>query len=868
MEPIKVKDKTVIKNLGFCDCGMPSNAAKVDVMDGRVVRIRPLHYSENYTKEELNSYVIEKDGHFWDPGFKTLLPPLSLAYKNRTYSKNRVPYPLIREDWDPNGARNTQTRGVSKYKRISWDEATEIIAREIKRIHDDYGPYSIYVQGEGHGESKIASGAHGVGQELLKYVGGCTTQARQPDSWEGWYWGAKHIWGMDPLGQNLHQNGIFRDITENGDAVLFWGADPETTPWGWGGQQASRMCYWFNEIGVKSIFICPDVNYACAIHADKWIPILPNTDAAFQLAIAYTWLTEDTYDKEYLDTHAVGFDWFEQYVLGKIDGIPKTPKWASERCGVPSYTIKAFARYWAKHAVSIAHCNGGGYIRSAFSHEPARLEVALLGMQAVGKPGAHQFKFIEWTMFGMDCFSPLPKSQIWPTVEGAYHGWDFSTGDSFIPKTLLPQAITDPPQKWYGHTVCSYPRFDQFEQFEYPLPGHERIHMIWCDTPCWSTCWNGGNEYQDAMRHESIEFILVQHPWMENDTMFADIILPTATMMELKDIGSDNVSGQFALLFLEEQAVEPVGEAVSDFMAAYKVAEKLEKFGGVYDGLCESFTRGMTLDETIEFAFMTSGIPEDFSFEDLQEKGFWASPLQEDWKEEPAGLKNFHDDPETYPLDTPTGKIEYYSSTLAEMFPDDDIRGPYPKWIEESDEHKERLSCERAKDYPFLLVSNHPRWRIHAQLDDVPWLREIETCKVKGPDGYFYEPVWINPKDAARLGIEDGDVVKLFNERGNVLGGARLTERIMPGALYQDHGARIDSIVAGRGGLDRGGANNLICPSATSSKNAVGEVTNGFLIGIEKVDVLELAAQYPEQFSRDYDPANGLIATAYILKED
>ena len=86
----------------------------------------------------------------------------------------------------------------------------------------------------------------------------------------------------------------------------------------------------------------------------------------------------------------------------------------------------------------------------------------------------------------------------------------------------------------------------------------------------------------------------------------------------------------------------------------------------------------------------------------------------------------------------------------------------------------------------------------------------------------------------------------------------------MPGALYQDHGARIDSIVAGTGGLDRGGANNLICPNATTSKNAAGEVTNSFLVGIEKVDVKALAEQYPEQFGRAYDDVNGLLAKAYI----
>ena len=122
------------------------------------------------------------------------------------------------------------------------------------------------------------------------------------------------------------------------------GCDPETTTWGWGGQTVSQLCYWFTELGIKQVYICPDVNYGAAVHADKWIPILPNTDAALYLAIAYQWMQEGTYDKEYVDTHVVGFDKFAAYVLGEEDGMPKTPKWAEDKTGVPSRIIKALAR--------------------------------------------------------------------------------------------------------------------------------------------------------------------------------------------------------------------------------------------------------------------------------------------------------------------------------------------------------------------------------------------------------------------------------------------------------------------------------------------------------------------------------------------
>jgi len=155
-----------------------------------------------------------------------------------------------------------------------------------------------------------------------------------------------------------------------------------------------------------------------------------------------------------------------------------------------------------------------------------------------------------------------------------------------------------------------------------------------------------------------------------------------------------------------------------------------------------------------------------------------------------------------------------------------------------------------------LIVSNHGRWRVHANLDDVTWFKEIPTCKVRGPDGYLYEPIWLNPADAARRGIESGDVVKVFNERGGVLGGAYVTERIMPGVTYCDHGARYDPIVPGE--LDRGGAINTICPRKTNTKNAIGIATSGFLVEVERVDLGELMKKYPEAFQRPYHSAAGL----------
>ncbi len=162
-------------------------------------------------------------------------------------------------------------------------------------------------------------------------------------------------------------------------------------------------------------------------------------------------------------------------------------------------------------------------------------------------------------------------------------------------------------------------------------------------------------------------------------------------------------------------------------------------------------------------------------------------------------------------------------------------------------------------------MSNHGRWRVHAQSDDITWTREIPTCKVKGWDGYLYEPVWINPQDALKRGIQEGDIVKVYNERGVVLCGAKVWERIMPGVVYVDHGARVDAVVPET--VDRGGAINLISPYNITSRNAAGMATSGYLVEVARVSMEQMekwGQQFPESFAREYDSAAGLRFDAWI----
>ena len=129
----------------------------------------------------------------------------------------------------------------------------------------------------------------------------------------------------------------------------------------------------------------------------------------------------------------------------------------------------------------------------------------------------------------------------------------------------------------------------------------------------------------------------------------------------------------------------------------------------------------------------------------------------------------------------------------------------------------------------------------------------------------MYEPLWINPVDAKKRGIENGDIVQVQNERGIVLGGALVWERVMAGVVYMDHGSRVDMIVPGK--LDRGGAINLICPHNITSQNAAGMATSGYLVEVKRVSISQMEEwkqKYPDAFERKYEPASGLQFTSWV----
>jgi trimethylamine-N-oxide reductase (cytochrome c) len=384
--------------------------------------------------------------------------------------------------------------------------------------------------------------------------------------------------------------------------------------------------------------------------------------------------------------------------------------------------------------------------------------------------------------------------------------------------------------------------------------------MIWTDAPCQTTCWNDGNLSIKSFQHEDIETIVAQHPWLENDCYFADIIFPVSTKHEMHDIGNDMSSGAYVSIYKEEPCCDPIGESVSDFDVCAKVAEKL---GPDYYDL---YTDNISEEERVRLFYKTSGCEEYMSFEEWDEKKIFVVPCKPDAQDLPAGMFDFYKDPANNPLTTPTGLLEFKSSAIEKHMPNDIERLPVPHWVEKSEAHDERLSSDRADAYPLLCMSNHGRWRMHAQCDDIIWNREVETMKIRGKDGYQYEPVWLNTAEAASRGIRHGDIVKVYNERGIVLCGAYVTERLVENTCYVDHGSRLDPIIPGV--LDRGGAINCITPTSMTGVNSTGMAVSGFLVEVEKVtdaEWIEWKRDYPEAFARKIDPAQGVCLDGWLI---
>ncbi len=190
----------------------------VYVKDGKIIRMTPMDFDDAV---DAPSWKIEARGRTFTPPRKTTVMPFTAGFKSMIYSDRRNMYPMIREDFDPNGERNIQNRGKSGYKRISWDEATDILVNEINRIKRSDGPAAICAEPSSHHMWGNVGYRHSTFFRFMNMMG-FTYADHNPDSWEGWHWGGMHMWGFSWRLGNPEQYDLLEDTLKNSEMIVFW----------------------------------------------------------------------------------------------------------------------------------------------------------------------------------------------------------------------------------------------------------------------------------------------------------------------------------------------------------------------------------------------------------------------------------------------------------------------------------------------------------------------------------------------------------------------------------------------------------------------------------------------------------------------
>jgi molybdopterin guanine dinucleotide-containing S/N-oxide reductase-like protein len=819
----------------------------VYVRDGRIVRIRPLVADEN----DFRPWTIAAGDRRYSPPKKFNVAPYVLAERDRVYSDDRIRYPLKRVNFDPAGPRNPEARGKVGYERISWDEALDIVAREITRVQDTYGRSAVSAMASSHHNWGMVNYKISAFARFFNLIG-YTPVLDNPDSWEGWHWGATHTWGFYWRHGMPEPYDMLEDALQHAEMIIYWSNDPDTTRAIYTGYDSAIWRQWLREKGVKMVFIDPFHNYTAAAMGGKWVAPRPGTDAALALAIAHVWIVEGTYDKQYVAGRTVGFDEFRSYVLGESDGEPKTPGWAAQETGIAARTITALAKEWAqKRTVLAAGARGGmgGACRQAFGTEWARLMVLLQAMQGLGKPGV--------SIWGTAMGAPRDNSLRFPGYGDPDGRIAHSRAARVRPENpvaqrlyrlFVPDAILDPPIHWQGEGFCNRSLDQQFTPFTYPMKGCSEVKLWYRYGGSFIGTMADTGKWVRMYQSPKLEFVVNQDCWWSAETRFADVILPACTQLERDDIGEWGEPGgqskaassgcNFRVIIRMKKCIEPLWESKSDYQIFSLLARRL--------GLQQEYTEGNSEIEWARKFFELSDLPQRISWEEFDRKGYYIVNVPADYRSTPAlrwyaeGRACDTPDPSNpkrgtdraHELGTYSGKIEFVSRSLSEHAPDDAERPLAPRYLPSWEGHRSAI----AEKYPLQLISPHPRFSFHTHYDKhASWLDDIPVHRV-WRDGWAWWPARIHTKDAAARGIRHGDIVQLYNDRATVLCIAVVTERVRPGVVHAcASSAKYDPLQPGNpNSPDRGGCVALLTPGRMMSRNVAGIAANSCLIEVEK----------------------------------
>ena len=826
----------------------------VYVQEGKIVRITPV----DFDKDDAPSWTIRARGKEFTPPRRTTLAAHGMCQKSMVYSKNRILYPMKRVDFDPDGERNIQNRGKSEFERISWDEALDIVVKEIKRSKK-HGPGAVLV----------AHGSHHQWGNLGHYLSafnrfwnllGCSKLHNNPDSWEGWYWGAMHHWGNSMRLGTPEFYGTVEDCLKEAELIVFWSSDPDASY----GYEGTVRREWARELGIPMVHIDPFLNHTAAHLGGKWISPRPGTDSALAQALCHVWITEDLYDREFVEKRTTGFDEWKAYILGESDGAPKTPEWQEAETRIPAREVRALAREWGSKKTYLGAggwgCGLGGAGRGPMGMQWARMMTILGAMQGFGRAGVN---------FGNLQFgAPLDFSFYFPGyAEGSMSGeltYSANAANNYqrmphvvtmnssrqnIPKIRLPEAIMEGSAMGFLTDVSSVR--GQFLRFGYPAPGHARIQMMYKYGSSSFGTMVDSNRWVQMYQSENLPFVVNQSVWMEGETPYSDVILPACTVFERWDIGEYyNVGAGYVhhmfsmvnhrVVSLQHKCIEPLGESKSDYDIFLAVAERL--------GLGAMYSEGGNTElDWCKRVFDSSDVAKHTTWKEFLKKGYFVVPADPEDARAPTANRWYYegrkkDTPEPYPLpadyvgefgeglQTTSGKFEFLPETLSQI--DDPARPPLNKYLKSY----ENAEAEPAlADFPLQLLTPHTRYPFHIMGDDEGCtLQDIREHRVT-VNGHSYLVARVNRRDADARGVKDDDLIRLWNLRGSVVCAAQVTDRLRPGVVSACTGsAQYRPLGEPGNSTDLGGCVNMLSPKKTISEQSSGMAPNTSLIQFEK----------------------------------
>ncbi|EKO3389537.1 trimethylamine-N-oxide reductase TorA [Vibrio fluvialis] len=724
--------------------------------------------------------------------------------KGIIYSPSRVRYPMVRLDWLKKHKYSAETRGNNRFIRVTWDEAIDLFYRELERVQKQYGPWALHAGQTGwnqtgafhnctammqravgmHGNyiTKVGDYSTGAGQTIMPYVLGSTEVYAQGTSWT--------------------------EILKHSDNIILWANDPvKNLQVGWNCETHQSFGYLDQlkekiakgEVNVVSVD--PVKNKTQRFLQNDHLYINPQTDVAFMLAVAHVLYTEDLYDKKFISTYCLGFDDFIQYVLGNTkDKIERTPEWAAKICGVTPESIRDFARMLVRGRTQLLF--GWCIQRQEHGEQPYWMGAVLAAMIGqIGLPGGgisygHHYSGIGVPSTGFAGPGGFPRN----LDQGAKPKWDnndFNGYSRTIPVARWIDAILEPGKKinHNGNTVT--------------LPGFKMM-VISGNNP-----WHHHQDRNKMKRaFQKLETVVtIDFNWTAT-CRFSDIVLPACTQWERNDIdsyGSYSGKGLIAM----HRLVDPMFQSRTDFEIMTELTRRF--------GRHEEFTRGMDEMEWVRSLYNDCKKANEGKFEMPEFDEFWEQSVLEFGEGQPwVRHADFRKDPEINALGTPSGFIEITSRKIGRY--GYEHCQEHPMWFEKTERSHGGPGSDK---YPFWLQSCHPDKRLHSQMCESEAFRA--TYAVQGR-----EPVYINPMDAKAKGIKAGDLVRVFNGRGQLLAGAVLSDSYPRGVIRIEEGAWYGPLSEKEGAICTYGDPNTLTLDLGTSELAQATSANTCIVDFEK----------------------------------